>query len=235
MSGVKRGLFDRDPRTVGMGKGLSISYFDGGQPICDGDGDIGSRERLYAIRKYPSDRREEGDTVNKESADVGEPSSSNMKSSHYKVLVVDNEEPVRTFVVRLLSRKGHSCSTAADGTEALEKMNSDRFDAVITNIVMKKMDGLALTKEILERYPGFPMMVMTGYSADLHVEEAIEVGVREFIKKPFSMDEIIIRFEKMMRHHKKEAALVALSLTDALTGLYNRRRFFLLAEQHSKV
>jgi DNA-binding NtrC family response regulator len=128
--------------------------------------------------------------------------SLNMKSSQYKVLVVDDEEFIRTFIVTLLSKKGHRCVTAMDGAEALDKMNSDRFDAVITDIVIGKMDGLALSKEILRRYPGLPVMIMTGYTDDYSVEKAIEAGAQEFIKKPFSITEFDLRFRKMMRDNE---------------------------------
>ena len=156
-------------------------------------------------------------------------------SFHYKILVVDDDEGVRTLVATLLSSRGHSCATAADGPQALEKMKSDRFDAVITDIVMGEMDGFALTKEILERYPGTPVMAMTGYGTERSAQDAIEAGAREFIEKPFSLDAFVIRFDKMMRHHREEKELLSLSLTDELTGLYNRRRLFVLMEQYLKI
>ena len=122
--------------------------------------------------------------------------------SGIKVLVVDDEENIRTLVATLLSTKGHSCAAAADGTQALDKMTGERFDAVITDNVMGEMDGFTLTKEILERYPGLPVMAMTGYAGDHSAEQAIEAGAQEFIIKPFSVNEFLIRFDKMMRHHR---------------------------------
>ena len=115
---------------------------------------------------------------------------------------MDDEESIRTFIVTLLSKKGHRCVTAMDCAEALDKMNGDRFDAVITDIVIGKVDGLTLTKEILRRYPGLPIMIMTGYTDDYSVEEAIEAGAQEFIKKPFSITEFDLRFRKMMRDNE---------------------------------
>jgi diguanylate cyclase (GGDEF)-like protein len=78
-------------------------------------------------------------------------------------------------------------------------------------------------------------MVMTGYADEHSAELAIAAGALEFIKKPFSIDEFILRFDKMMRDHKGKETLLTLSLTDELTDLYNRRRFFVLAEQYLKV
>jgi diguanylate cyclase (GGDEF)-like protein len=152
-----------------------------------------------------------------------------------KILIVDDEETMRSFLVSLLSKRGHECETAKDGIEALEEIKKKSFDSAVVDVVMPLMDGIALTKELLKLYPNLPVMIMTGHADDHSAESAIAAGAREFIKKPFFVDEFILRFDKMMRDYKGEEALLALSLTDELTGLYNRRRFFVLTEQYLKV
>jgi diguanylate cyclase (GGDEF)-like protein len=158
-----------------------------------------------------------------------------MEATHYKILVVDDEEPMRKLIVSLLSTKGHQCVTASNGLEALDKIMEAKYDALITDIVMPEMDGLALTKELSKHYQSLPVMIMTGHADEYSAETAIASGAREFISKPFSISEFIIRFDKMMCDHKGEETLLALSLIDELTGLYNRRRFFVLTEQYLKV
>jgi diguanylate cyclase (GGDEF)-like protein len=158
-----------------------------------------------------------------------------MESFAYRVLVVDDEEPIRKLVVTLLSQKGHQCIAASNGLEALEKIRGDKFDAVVTDIVMPEMDGIALTRELSKYDPSLAVMVMTGHGDEFSAETAIALGAREFINKPFSITEFIIRFHKMMDDHRGEEVLLALSLTDELTGLHNRRRFLVVAEQCLKV
>jgi diguanylate cyclase (GGDEF)-like protein len=158
-----------------------------------------------------------------------------MESTHYKILVVDDEEPIRKLIATWLSQMGHQCITANNGVEALDKIIETKFDAIITDIVMPEMDGIAFTKELSNHYQNLPVMVMTGFPEEYSAETAIVSGVREFIIKPFSVSEFLIRFDKMMRDHKGEEALLVLSLTDELTGLYNRRRFFVLIDQYLKV
>jgi len=125
-----------------------------------------------------------------------------MRSPSYRVLVVDDEEPMRKLIVTLLSQQGHQCTTASNGIEALDRIRKEKFNAVIADIVMPEMDGIALTKEISKHYPGLPVMMMTGYTDEYSAETAIASGAQEFINKPFSVVEFVIRFNKMMRDHK---------------------------------
>ncbi len=118
--------------------------------------------------------------------------------SRLKILVVDDEELIRNLVVTFLSRVGHSCITANNGVDALNKMKANKFDAIITDIKMPEMDGIFLVREISRHYPDIPVMVMTAYDEEYSAGTAISVGAREFIKKPFSPLEFIIRLQKML-------------------------------------
>jgi DNA-binding NtrC family response regulator len=121
-----------------------------------------------------------------------------MDSPKYTILVVDDEELIRGLVFTILSNLGHSCITATNGIDALDKMKGKKFDAVITDIKMPEMDGIILTREISRQYPGLPVMVMTGFDEEYSAGTAISVGAREFIKKPFSLEEFSLRLRKMI-------------------------------------
>jgi two-component system, OmpR family, alkaline phosphatase synthesis response regulator PhoP len=125
-----------------------------------------------------------------------------LKILTYNVLVADDEEDIRKLVVALLSQRGHSCFQAVDGADALNKAIKNKFDAVITDIVMPKMDGIALTKELIKMTPKLPIMVITGHDKEFSSVTAVAAGAKEFIKKPFSLTEFALRFHKMMRDHE---------------------------------
>lgn len=124
------------------------------------------------------------------------------ESSHYTILVVDDEELIRNLVVTFLSKLGHACITAVDGVDALEKIRGNQIDAIITDIKMPNMDGIILTREISKEFPELPVMVMTAFDEEYSAGVAISVGAREFIKKPFSLDEFAIRLHKMINESK---------------------------------
>jgi CheY-like chemotaxis protein len=118
--------------------------------------------------------------------------------SRYTILVVDDDELMRNMIVTFLSSLGHTCLTATDGVDALGKMKGNRIGAVITDIKMPNMDGISLVGELLTEYPGLPIMVMTAFEEEYSAGIAISVGAREFIRKPFSLDEFGIRLHKMI-------------------------------------
>jgi CheY-like chemotaxis protein len=121
-----------------------------------------------------------------------------MESAKYSILVVDDEELMRYLVVSYLSKLGHSCLTAVDGADALDKIKKNKIDAVITDIRLPNIDGMTLTQEISRQYPGLPIMIMTAFDEEYSEGTVISAGAREFLRKPFTLDEFAVRLNKMV-------------------------------------
>jgi DNA-binding NtrC family response regulator len=121
-----------------------------------------------------------------------------MKPSKYTILVVDDQESLRNLINNFLSKLGHSCVTAIDGVDALDKMKGTKIDAVVTDIKMPNMDGITLTSKISIQYPEVPVMIMTAFEEEDTAGIAICAGARDFIKKPFSLNEFSVRLHKMI-------------------------------------
>ena len=102
---------------------------------------------------------------------------------------------------------------------------------MIIDIVLPDMSGFELTTKAKKIKPDMAIIIMTGYIDEFSYEDAIESGASDFIKKPFSVKELIARIE----HAKTHERLHDISLHDELTGLYNRRGFFTLAEHLLKM
>ena len=124
------------------------------------------------------------------------------KTIPYRVLVVDDQELMGKLIADLLARFGHRCKVARSGTEALAYMKEGEYDAVITDIVMPEMDGVALTKELLGLRPDLPIMVITGHGGSSFSDSVLLAGARDFITKSSSINEFILRFDKMMDNQR---------------------------------
>ena len=127
-----------------------------------------------------------------------------MKPPQYTILVVDDQEQLRNLIVTFLSKLGHSCVTAIDGVDALDKMEGNKIDAVVTDIKMPNMDGITLTSKISAQYPELPVMIMTAFEEEDTAGLAVCAGARDFIKKPFSLNEFSIRLHKMINDSKAQ-------------------------------
>ncbi len=144
-----------------------------------------------------------------------------MKPPKYTILVVDDEEPLRNLIVTFLSKLGHSCVTAIDGVDALDKIRANKIDAVVTDIRMPNMDGITLTSKILIQYPGLPVMIMTGFDEGDTAGLAITAGARDFIKKPFSLNEFSIRLHKMINDSEAQKRVKREKGVDNIRGFTN--------------
>ncbi len=85
-----------------------------------------------------------------------------------------------------------------DGADALDKIKKNKIDAVITDIRLPNMDGMTLTQEISRQYPGLPIMIMTAFDEEYSEGTVISAGAREFLRKPFTLDEFAVRLNKMI-------------------------------------
>ena len=83
-----------------------------------------------------------------------------------RILLAEDEPSVREFVQRALVHQGHQVTTVNDGGEALEALEDERFDLLLTDIVMPRVDGVALALKASKEYPHMRIVLMTGYAAD---------------------------------------------------------------------
>jgi len=109
-----------------------------------------------------------------------------------RILVVDDEEPLRTLVARGLGLDGHSCLTACDGAEALDMLIAEggRFDLLLTDIRMPLMDGIALALAAKQAFPDLTIMLMTGYAEQRERARSLEAIVSEVMTKPFTIADL---------------------------------------------
>lgn len=107
-----------------------------------------------------------------------------------RILLAEDEPSVREFVNRALVHRGHDVTTVNDGGEALEALEEDSFDLLLTDIVMPRVDGVALALKVSKDYPKMRIVLMTGYSAERDRAYNLDALVHAVVSKPFTLAEI---------------------------------------------
>lgn len=161
-----------------------------------------------------------------------ESATSPSAQSAWRILLVDDEPTQRLIMARLLKRAGYEVETAANGKEALAKIEAGDFQLMITDWEMPEMDGLALCRAV--RAGGFEgyvyTILLTARDSKAHIIEGLEAGADDYLTKPVDDSELmarlntgrrILRLERSLKAANREKHL--LSITDALTATYNRR------------
>lgn len=107
-----------------------------------------------------------------------------------RVLVVDDDPVVGKSFDRVLSGKGYAVITASNGEEALNKLRSENYDLVFTDIKMPGMNGLEVAEKVKASQPWLPVVIITGYGTDANEVQAKAAGVSAFLHKPLSPEMI---------------------------------------------
>lgn len=106
-----------------------------------------------------------------------------------RILLVDDEEPIRGFLKRALEMDGHQVTTAEDGGEGLERLTDSggAFDLLLTDIRMPIMDGIALALAAKRDFPDLTILLMTGFADQRERARNLEAIVDDVLTKPFSL------------------------------------------------
>lgn len=107
-----------------------------------------------------------------------------------RILIVDDEENARISLGKLLSHEGYLVDTVGNGREALEFLEKNRVNLIITDINMPQMNGLAFLKVLNCDYPNIDVIMITAYGGVGSYLEAMNLGAMEYINKPIKLDEL---------------------------------------------
>jgi len=117
------------------------------------------------------------------------------------ILIVDDEPMMRNLLKSAFEKKGYSCVSAENGKKALDELAIHPFDVVVTDIDMPVMDGLELAKIIQSNFTT-DVIVMTGQIQSYQYEEIVGFGVSDFVQKPFSPREMILRTDRVLNERR---------------------------------
>ncbi|MEI9936895.1 MAG: diguanylate cyclase [Pseudomonadota bacterium] len=159
-----------------------------------------------------------------------------VRSNEATVLVVEDDVLVAKDIERTLERLGYQViAMVRSGRAALQSIGARRPDLVLCDIGLSGgLDGIELASAIRDRF-GTPVVFLSARSDDSTLERVADSGSSGYLMKPFRTPELQASLELALRKQASDAHLQQQALTDELTGLYNRRGFFALAQQQLKV
>jgi DNA-binding NtrC family response regulator len=109
-----------------------------------------------------------------------------------RILLTEDDDSVRAFVSRALELDGHDVETACHGAEALDRLEEQEagYDLLVTDVKMPIMDGIALAHEAAGKWPGMPILLMTGFADQRERAEDLAEKIRDVVTKPFTLQQI---------------------------------------------
>lgn len=121
-----------------------------------------------------------------------------MNEKKTNLLLVEDELMLAEILTDTLTDKGFNVRTVYDGLSALEAWRKERADVIVTDVMMPKMDGYSLVKALRREGCTAPIIFLTARSATEDVVNGFEVGGNDFLRKPFAIDELIVRVNSLL-------------------------------------
>jgi DNA-binding NtrC family response regulator len=115
-----------------------------------------------------------------------------------KILVVDDEESLRTVLSTELASEGYDVGTAADGDDAITEMGKKSFDLVLLDIKMPRMNGFEVLKHVKDKHPRTKVIMLTGFADLKNAIESKKLGAEDFVSKPYDLVDLLTTIERVM-------------------------------------
>lgn len=139
-----------------------------------------------------------------------------------KVLVVEDEVKVSSFIKRGLEEEGYAVDVAEDGRTGLELTTTKEYDIVLLDLMIPEIDGLDVLKRTREAGIETPVLIITAKSTKEDVIKGLDTGSDDYLTKPFSFDELLARIRALLRRSRKAVPLT-LEYGEMVLNPYNRR------------
>jgi DNA-binding response OmpR family regulator len=121
------------------------------------------------------------------------------------VLVVEDEEPLRTELAYQLEQEGYRVVQASDGAQALERFRADKPDLVLLDLMLPRLSGIEFTR-IVRRESDAPILMLTAKAGEVDKVVGLELGADDYVTKPFSLRELLARVNGLLRRREKASS-----------------------------
>src|SRR5881396_993409 len=137
-----------------------------------------------------------------------------------RILIIEDETPMRTALADVLQGEGYRALTAADGKSGLRKAVDERPDLILLDIMMPKLDGYAVCAELRRLSNPVPILMLTAKGQVEDRVTGLDAGADDYLVKPFSTEELLARVRAMLRRVQRQSkAPTSLTLDDARIDL----------------
>ena len=116
-----------------------------------------------------------------------------------KILIVDDEIKIREMIAKYAVHEGFVTDMAADGMEAVEKCEAQKYDLVVMDIMMPNLDGFSAVKEIRKTQPQLPFIMLSALGEEYDRVHGFDVGADDYVVKPFSSKELMMRIHAILK------------------------------------
>jgi two-component system, OmpR family, response regulator VicR len=130
--------------------------------------------------------------------------------SKAKLLVVEDDPNLGDILKEYLEMKGYEPTLCRDGEEGWNKFKKDKYDLCLLDIMMPKKDGFTLAKEIKKVQENLPILFLTAKNQKEDIIEGLKIGADDYLTKPFSMEELLLRITAILRRTQKSTEITAL-------------------------
>ncbi|MDO5041128.1 MAG: response regulator transcription factor [Peptoniphilus sp.] len=123
----------------------------------------------------------------------------------FKILVVDDEAKIREVIRTYAEFEGNSVTEASDGIEAIEKCREEKFDVIVMDIMMPRLDGFSAYSEI-KKIADIPVLMLSARGEEYDKLFGFEIGIDDYVVKPFSPKELMARLNVIVKRHQRNIA-----------------------------
>lgn len=124
-------------------------------------------------------------------------------------MVVDDEVAIRDLIKEVLQLAGFEVSTCEDGLTALNLIRREKFDLIILDVNLPKLDGFALLQKVRESAPAQPIILISARTDKEDVTHGLRLGADDYIRKPFGIEELVLRVENRLRRERSAVELIS--------------------------
>ena len=123
-----------------------------------------------------------------------------------RILIVDDEEKIRSLIAKYAAHEGFETEQACDGMEAVEKCEKNNYDLTIMDIMMPNLDGFSAVKEIKKTRPNMPFIMLSALGEEYDKVHGFDLGIDDYVVKPFSSKELMMRVHAILKRVSPSAA-----------------------------